>query len=81
LTSISRARSLIRTLLIRLFSESARPLHLVAHSYLVARDIFVIAQLAFKAAAHLTRRPRQPPSLPLRFRFRVRQAPQLLRCR
>ena len=40
LTSISRARSLIRTLLIRLFSKCATQRRLVAHSYLMAMAAF-----------------------------------------
>jgi hypothetical protein len=39
LTSNSRARSLIRTLLIRLFSKILFPMHLVAHGYLVTMAV------------------------------------------
>jgi hypothetical protein len=59
LISISRARSLIRTLLIRLFSKCASQRPLVAHSYLVAvaQIKLLIAPLVLKFAAHTTRRP------------------------
>ena len=80
LTSNSRARSLIRTLLIRLFSKCATQSPLVVRSadYLMAMAALnsLVARLAFKRAAHLMRRPLWPPARPmLRFRFRPIPSP------
>ncbi len=78
LTSISRARSLIRTLLIRLFSKIPFPRLSVAHGYLetmAASQMSVFVQRALQTSAHLTRRPLWPPALRSRFRFLLR--PQL----
>jgi hypothetical protein len=58
-TSSSFARSLIRTLLIRLFSMCAANRPLVGHNYSVALVAFkssVFERVAIKNAAHLTRR-------------------------
>lgn len=74
LTSSSRARSLIRTLLIRLFSVILCPMHSVAHSYLVTladSQTCVNDHFVWEVGAHLTRRPRQPLSLPRYLRFRL----------
>ncbi len=83
LTSSSFARSLIRTLLIRLFSVCAASRPLVAHSYPNALAAFknsVIERVALENAAHLTRRPLSSAArLQFRFHFRWRQALSLLR--
>ena len=79
LTSSSFARSLIRTLLIRLFSMCAAKRSLVVHNYLMALAAFktsVIEKVSPENAAQLTRRPLCPAAL-LQFRFRL--APLLLR--
>src|ERR1035441_2937137 len=76
LTSISRASSLIRTLLIRLFSKCATQSPLVAHSYLMAMAVhgITIIRLTVKSKAHVTRRPLWPPAH-LQFRLLSRSLP------
>ena len=78
LTSSSFARSLIRTLLIRLFSMCAAKRPLVAHSYLMALAAFkssAVVRVVWQNAAHLTRRPLCQAAFPLiRFQFRRCQA-------
>jgi hypothetical protein len=69
LTSNSRARSLIRTLLIRLFSGIPFPMHLVAHGYLVTMVVFqtcVMVQFTSEECAH-GYAPSSPSVLPISF--------------
>src|SRR5579862_4628590 len=82
LTSSSRARSLIRTLLIRLFSEFLFPMHSVAHGCLVAWVVSrncVIVGFDWRDGAHTMRHPLQP--LSLRLPLRLLQPRPHLPCR
>jgi hypothetical protein len=89
-TSSSFARSLIRTLLIRLFSMCAANRPLVGHNYSVALSAFknsVFERVTVENAAHITRRslwmvalpqlPR-PLCLPLLQSLRLSSQPRLL---
>ncbi len=85
LTSSSFARSLIRTLLIRLFSICAAKRSSVVHDYLMALSALKIPVVAYpqsENSVHLALRPLwQAYLLQFRFHFHQRQVRWRLRCR